>query len=165
MPFQRKTALSWSSPPLSSCICGHFFLTLYPPSYPTFTKFHFAGFPAYVSPCLFSLLYNSNVVVAFVLVFTASQVPIHFLPCLHCTQYWISSTHLSRPTLAQRPSGNQTHVLHSCYDLPVQYGVKEAFSWFLYCRFFFSDLHFWQLVVNSFTKNTFSCLFSTLSEN
>lgn len=100
-PFQRKTsALRWSSPPLSTPICSQLFLIPYLPSYPTFTKFHFAGFPAYPSPCLFSLMYNSNVVVAFVPVFTASQAPIQSLPCLHCTQDWVSSTHLSRPALA-----------------------------------------------------------------
>lgn len=167
-PFQRKTsALSWSSPPLSTRICGQLFLTLYLPSYPTFTEFHFAGFPAYPSPCLFSLTYNSNVVVAFV-PGSLQQVKFLFAPFLVCaarrTEHhplirvdlpWLREHLEIRLTCFIPASGDSEHTVQHC--------VKQAVSWVWV--WFFSDLHFWQLDVNLFTKPTFSSLFSTLSEN
>lgn len=48
-------------------------------SYPTFTKFCFAEFPAWPSPCLFFLIYN--LIVAIVLIFTTREVSIHSLIC------------------------------------------------------------------------------------
>lgn len=167
-PFQKKTsALSWSWPPLSTLICSQLFFTLYLPSCPTFTKIHFTGFPVYPPPCLFSLIHNSNVMVAFVLVFTASQVPIHSLPCLHWDRIeyhllvWVYLNWL-REHLEVRLT-----CLIPAATLSIQFSIvwRSIFLVWLGCCFFFSILHFWQLDVNVFTKPTFSSLFSALSDN